>query len=266
MSFRLVATDLDGTLLRDDHSVSGRTRAALASAVAAGALHVIVTGRSVAWSRPVFDMLGYEGLAVCSQGSQLYHAGEDRLLTSLTLDREVARTAVAKLTADLGDLGPLRIAVGRAAIDGQVLVERGFVYDEHLPVEVVDNRADLWAEPILKLYIQHPGVDWDDLVERARPAVAGLCDVLRSGASIVELVPAGLSKAVGLSIVSRRLKVKAPEVIAFGDMPNDLEMLRWAGHGVAMANAHPSVIAAAQETTASNEDDGVALVLERLYG
>jgi Cof subfamily protein (haloacid dehalogenase superfamily) len=263
MSFRLVATDLDGTLLREDHTVSDRTRAALAAAEAAGARHVIVTGRSVSWCRPVLDLLGCTGLVVCSQGSQLYHAGERRLLTSVTLDRQVARTAIAKLTADLG---PLKVAVSRAGVDGGVLVERGYRYEQRLPVTVVDNRDELWSEPILKLYVQHATHRDDELVERCGPIVAGLCDVTHAGGDIVELLPAGLSKAVGLSIVARRLKVRAPEVVAFGDMPNDLTMLRWAGHGVAMANAHPSVRETADEITASNEDDGVALVLERVFG
>ena len=89
--YKLVATDLDGTLLRDDHTVSARTREALAAATAAGAAHIVVTGRAVPWTRHILDDLGYQGLAVCGQGAQVYHAGEHRLLTSLTLDRQLAR-------------------------------------------------------------------------------------------------------------------------------------------------------------------------------
>lgn len=73
--YKLVATDLDGTLLRPDDTVSERTREALAAATAAGAAHIVVTGRSVAWTRHVLDDLGYEGIAVCGQGAQVYHAG-----------------------------------------------------------------------------------------------------------------------------------------------------------------------------------------------
>lgn len=73
--YKLVATDLDGTLLRSDESVSERTREALAAVTAAGAAHIVVTGRAVPWTRHILDDLGYEGLAVCGQGAQVYDAG-----------------------------------------------------------------------------------------------------------------------------------------------------------------------------------------------
>ncbi|MDI2131914.1 HAD family hydrolase [Yinghuangia seranimata] len=262
MTFRLVATDLDGTLIREDHSISARTRAALSAVRAAGAHHVIVTGRAVSWSRGVFATLGYEGLAVCSQGAQVYHAGEDRLLTSVTLDRQVARLAAEKLRAEIG---PVALAVSQAGIDGAVVVEPAYRYSLPLPVRTADTREDLWAEPILKAYVQHRSLGDDELAATARRVCDGLVDVTHAGPGIVELLPTGLSKSVGLSLVARRLGVKAAETIAFGDMPNDVTMLRWAGHGVAMANAHDAVKAVADEVTASNDEDGVAAVLERLF-
>ncbi|UGQ15213.1 HAD family hydrolase [Yinghuangia sp. ASG 101] len=262
MTFRLVATDLDGTLIDDGHRVSDRTRAALAAVTAAGAHHVIVTGRAVSWSRPVFAALGYQGLAVCSQGAQVYHAGEDRLLTSVTLDRQVAQLAIDKLTANLG---PIAAGVSQAGTDGAIVVETGYRYALALPVRAASDRAELWAEPILKAYVQHPDLTDDEFVEHAREICDGLVDVTHAGAGIVELLPPGLSKSIGLSLVARRLGVKAAETIAFGDMPNDITMLRWAGRAVAMANAHLSVRAVADEITASNNDDGVAAVLERIF-
>ncbi|MCF2526450.1 HAD family hydrolase [Yinghuangia soli] len=262
MTFRLVATDLDGTLIHDDHTISARTRTALAAVRAAGAHHVIVTGRAVSWSRAVFADLGYDGLAVCSQGAQVYHAGEDRLLTSVTLDRQVAQLAMEKLKADLG---PVAMAVSRAGLDGEVVVEPSYRYVLALPVRTAEDRAELWAEPILKAYVQHPGLGDDELAARARQICDGLVDVTHAGPGIVELLPPGLGKSVGLSLVARRLGVKAAETIAFGDMPNDLSMLRWAGYGVAMANAHPDLRAIADEVTGTNDEDGVAAVLERLF-
>lgn len=262
MSFRLVATDLDGTLLTGDQRITERTRAALRAAEAGGAQHVVVTGRAVSWSRPVFAALGYRGLAVCAQGAQVYHAGDDRLLTSVTLDRQVARLALEKLCADLG---PVAVAVSRAGLDGAVVVEPAYRYSLPLPVQTVTDREELWAEPVLKAYVQHRELVDDELAERARTVCAGLVDVTHAGPGIVELLPLGLSKSVGLSLVARRLGAKAAETIAFGDMPNDVTMLRWAGHGVAMANAHPELKAVADEVTASNAEDGVAVVLERLF-
>lgn len=85
-----------------------------------------------------------------------------------------------------------------------------------------------------------------------------------AGAGVVEILPLGLSKATGLSLAARRLGVKAADTIAFGDMPNDIPMFGWAHHGVAMANAHDDLKAVAHEITASNDDDGIAVVLEEL--
>lgn len=88
-----MATDLDGTLLRSDHTVGRRTRNALAHAVGRGAEHVVVTGRSVAWTRPLLDDLGYAGPAVCGQGGQVYDAAARTQVFSVLLDRRIAREA-----------------------------------------------------------------------------------------------------------------------------------------------------------------------------
>ncbi|MEV7090344.1 HAD family hydrolase [Streptomyces sp. NPDC093085] len=258
----MVATDLDGTLLREDGTVSARTREALAAVTAAGAAHIIVTGRAVPWTRHVLDDLGYEGLAVCGQGAQVYHAGEHRLLTSLTLDRQLAGLALAKIE---GGIGPLALAVSRDGLDGEVVVGPGFrLQDGPLRATLVEDTAELWTAPLNKVYIQHPELDDDALAEAARATVGGLVDVVMAGEGIVEILPLGLTKATGLSLAARRLGVTAADTIAFGDMPNDIPMFGWARHGVAMANAHQELKAVADEITESNMHDGIAVVLERL--
>jgi Cof subfamily protein (haloacid dehalogenase superfamily) len=264
LPYRLVATDLDGTLLRGDGTVSPASRAALAAVAAAGAAHIIVTGRSVPWTRHVLDDLGYAGLAVCGQGAQVYDAGADRLLTSVTLDRQLAALALAKIEAEVG---PLAMAAGRDGLGGEVLVGEGYAYHPDLPVTRIRDTDELWAEPINKIYIQQPdGLRDDALADAARAAAGDLVGVVMAGEGIVELLPLGLTKATGLSLAARRLGVTAAETIAFGDMPNDIPMFAWAGHGVAMANAHPDLKAVADEITASHDEDGIALVLEREFG
>ncbi|MFJ6012124.1 HAD family hydrolase [Streptomyces sp. NPDC092952] len=260
--YKLVATDLDGTLLRNDETVSERTREALVAAAAAGAAHIVVTGRSVPWTRHILDDLGYEGLAVCGQGAQVYHAGERRLLTSLTLDRQLAGLALSKVEAEVG---PLAMAASRDGLDGEVLVGPGYrVQEGPLPAVVVDDPAELWAAPLNKVYIQHHALDDDALAAAARAAAGSLVDVVMAGPGIVEILPLGLSKATGLSLAARRLGVKGADTLAFGDMPNDIPMFAWARHGVAMANAHKELKGVAQEVTTSNQEDGIAVVLERL--
>ncbi|MEW9517450.1 HAD family hydrolase [Streptomyces tubercidicus] len=263
LPYKLIATDLDGTLLRSDQTVSERTRAALAAATAAGAAHIVVTGRAVPWTRHILDSLGYRGLAVCGQGGQVYHAGEHRLLTSVTLDRQLAGLALAKIEAEVG---PLHLAASRDGLEGEVLVGPGYrVQEGPLPNVLLDDPGELWTAPLNKVYIQHPTLDDDALALAARQVAGDLVGVTVAGEGIVELLPLGLSKATGLSLAARRLGLTAKETIAFGDMPNDIPMFAWAAHGVAMANAHDELKAVADEFTASHEDDGVAVVLERLY-
>ncbi|MDU8996092.1 MULTISPECIES: HAD family hydrolase [Streptomyces] len=262
--YKLVATDLDGTLLRSDETVSERTREALAAVTAAGAAHIVVTGRAVPWTRHILDDLGYEGLAVCGQGAQVYDAGEHRLLTSVTLDRQLAGLALAKIEAEVG---PLLLAASRDGLDGEVLVGPGYRrQDGSLPVIPIREATDLWSAPLNKVYVQHPTLSDDELAAVAAKVAGGLVGVTMAGAGIVEILPLGLSKATGLSLAARRLGVKAADTIAFGDMPNDIPMFAWAAHSVAMANAHDELKAVADEVTSSNEEDGIAVVLERLLG
>ncbi|MEU5214756.1 HAD family hydrolase [Streptomyces sp. NPDC020807] len=263
--YRLVATDLDGTLLRSDDTVSTRTRDALAAVTEAGAAHIVVTGRGAPWTRHILDDLGYEGIAVCGQGAQVYHAGEHRLLTSVTLDRQLAGLALSKIEAEVG---PLAVAASRDGLDGGVLMGPGYRLQagSDLPYVPFEDPAELWAAPLTKVYIQHPELSDDELTRIARATVGSLVEIVMAGPGIVEILPLGLSKATGLSLAARRLGVKAAETIAFGDMPNDVPMFAWAAHGVAMGNAHAELRAVADEVTASNEDDGIAVVLERLLG
>ncbi|MDO0926913.1 HAD family hydrolase [Streptomyces sp. TG1A-8] len=261
LSFRLVATDLDGTLLRSDGSISRRTRDALAAATAAGAAHIVVTGRAAPWTRPVLDDLGYDGLAVCGQGAQVYDAGRHRLLTSVTLDRRLAGVALAKIEAEVG---PLYLAASRDGLDGEVLVGPGYAVTGKLPATPLRDVSDLWTAPLNKIYIQHPTLTDDELADAARQAAGGFVTVAMAGAGIVELLPLGLSKATGLSLAARRLGLKAADTIAFGDMPNDIPMFAWAARGVAMANAHEQLKAVADEVAGSHDEDGIAVVLERL--
>ncbi|MET8631995.1 HAD family hydrolase [Streptomyces sp. NPDC004096] len=260
--YRLIATDLDGTLLGPDETVSRRTREALAAVTAAGAAHIVVTGRAVPWTRHILDDLGYRGLAVCGQGAQVYHAGEHRLLTSLTLDRQIAGLALAKIEAEVG---PLLLAASRDGLDGEVLIGPGYrAHEGPLPYRPMHDAADLWSAPLNKVYIQHPTMGDDELAEAAEQAAGGLVGVTMAGEGIVEILPLGLNKATGLSLAARRLGVKGADTIAFGDMPNDIPMFAWAAHGVAMANAHADLKAVADEVTLSNEEDGIAVVLEQL--
>ncbi|CAM5494252.1 MULTISPECIES: HAD family hydrolase [Streptomyces] len=263
IAYSLIATDLDGTLLRGDDTLSDRSLAALAQAAVAGAQHLVVTGRPAPRVRPLLDLMGSRGLAVCGQGAQLYDAGRDRLLWSITLERDLAETALGKIEAEVGQV---YAAVDQDGVDGLTLIEPGYLMPHPtLPAVRVRHRDDLWCEPISKVLLRHPTLSDDELAATARAVVGSLATVTMSGPGTVELQPCGITKATGLALAAEHLGLGPHETIAFGDMPNDIPMFDWAAHGVAMANAHPELKAVADEVTLSNEDDGIAVVLERLF-
>ncbi|MFF9867105.1 HAD family hydrolase [Streptomyces sp. NPDC013953] len=261
-SFSVVATDLDGTLLRGDLSVSARTRAALARAAALGARHLVVTGRPAAGCRSLLEPLGYRGVAVCGQGAQLYDVGADRLLATATLDRPTVRALVSRIAEEAG---PLALGVVTAGLAGEFLVTPGFGERVRHGWRLVDDPGALWAHPVEKVLIRSRRLGDDALAALAGRVCADRIAVTHSGEGMVELLPAGVDKGSGLAAAARLLGFTAADTIAFGDMPNDIPMLRWAGHGVAMGNAHPRLRQHADETAPGNDDDGVATVLERLF-
>ncbi|MEZ7002436.1 HAD family hydrolase [Streptomyces sp. AD55] len=263
-AYGLVATDLDGTLLRRDDTVSPRSLAVLARAARAGVRHLVVTGRPAPRIRSLLDVLGCTGLAVCGQGAQVYDAGAHRLLWSVTLDRELAETALGKIEAEVGDV---YAAVDQDGVEGMTLIEPGYrMPHPTLPAVRVGRRDDLWHRPITKVLLRHPRLSDDELAATARAVVGSLATVTMSGPGTVELQPCGITKATGLALAAEHLGVSRGRTIAFGDMPNDVPMFHWAAHGVAMADAHPELRAVADEVTLTNEDDGVAVVLERHFG
>ena len=261
--YSLIATDLDGTLLRADDTLSERSLAALARAGRAGARHLVVTGRPAPRVRPLLDDLGCTGLAVCGQGAQVYDAGTARLLWSVTLDRELAETALGKIEAEVGQV---YAAVDQDGVDGLTLIEPGYLMPHPtLPALRVGRRDDLWCAPISKVLLRHHTLSDDELATTARSVVGSLATVTMSGPGTVELQPCGVTKATGLALAADHLGLSPEQAVAFGDMPNDIPMFDWASYGVAMANAHPELKTVADEITLSNEDDGIAVVLERLF-
>ncbi|MEU5250755.1 HAD hydrolase family protein [Streptomyces longwoodensis] len=267
---RLIATDLDGTLLRDDKTVSPRTVAALAAAEQAGIDVFFVTGRPARWMDVVSEHVHGHGLAICGNGAAVVDLhggpGAHRFVKVRELPRQNALDAVGLL---------------RDAAPGTVYaVEQTYGFHQEpdypkLHMETPDDLApaeELLApdgvasrEPILKILAYHPTLDPDAFLTVARLSVGDRANVTRSSPSaLLELSGPEVSKASTLALCCAERGISHEEVVAFGDMPNDLEMLTWAGRSYAMGNAHPDVLAAASGRTAANNEDGVALVIEQL--
>ncbi|MFG2038597.1 HAD family hydrolase [Dactylosporangium sp. NPDC048998] len=263
---KLVATDLDGTLVRTDRTVSPRTVALFRRLSRDGVVIVLVTGRPIRWIAPVYEQLGISALTICVNGAATYDPGTDTIVHSAPLEAGVLAEACARL---------------RAAVPGVVFaVERDggrqMRHEPDFPVGSweVDHHSvgpasldELLTRPAAKLLVRAGVQPADEFTARVGACLRGLAEATNSSSSgMVEVSAAGVTKASALARVARTHAVEAADVIAFGDMPNDLPMLAWAGRGVAMANAHPAVRAAAHDVTeATNEDDGVAAYLERVY-
>ncbi|MFF4579763.1 HAD family hydrolase [Streptomyces sp. NPDC001389] len=264
---RLAATDLDGTLLRSDKSVAPRTREALRAARRVGMRHLIVTGRPASGCGRVFEALGYRGIAVCGQGAQLYDVTAHRMLSTVALDRDLARTLVARLHEELAERGvPGELSLAVNTPEGEFVRTPGFpVHDTLSPVRTCRHR-DLWRRPVDRVFLRHPVLPDDDLAALTARVCGPLAAVTHSDRGLVEILPAGTDKGTGLALAAERYSVDLSDVVAFGDMPNDIPLLSRAGHGVAMGNCHPDLKAVADEVAPDHDDDGVARVLERLAG
>jgi len=259
---RLVATDLDGTIVRSDGTLSARTVAALAALEAAGIDLVFVTGRPPRWMAPVADATGHHGLAVCANGAVVYDLHTERVVESFPLAVEAAREVVRRLRAALPDVG---FAVERVDAFTHEAAYRPR-WNPNVDVRVAEGDA-LLGEPMMKLLARHETLDADALLAKAREVIGDLAQLTHSSTSgLLEVSATGVSKATTLARLCEQRGVDAADVLAFGDMPNDLPLLAWAGTAYAVANAHPEVLAAVDRHTASNDDDGVAQILELFLG
>jgi len=263
-AFALIAADLDGTLLRSDGSLSSRSVSALRAAAGAGVGIAFVTARPPRRVRALLGDLELEALAICSNGAVVYDVRVHVIVEQTRLPAGAAVAIVADLRAELPGIC---FAVEAGLAFGQEPAYRRRVRDyiEPTPPRYDDAEA-LCDQGVTKLIALHPTLDREPLLTRVRGIVAERGVVTHSGAEFVEIAAQGVTKASALSRHCAARGITRHAVVAFGDMPNDIPMLAWAGRAVAVDNAHPEVRAIAHEITASNDDDGVALAIERVLG
>ena len=258
---RLVATDLDGTLVRSDGTVSDFTRDVLVEVERRGVPVVFVTGRPLRWAEDVFAYVGSHGLAVVSNGGLVW---------------DVARAAPHLVRPIEPGVGLEVCRLIRAAVPGSVFavetlggigLEPGFL--ERYPQPPDSRRGpveELFDEPALKLLARHEELGPQDFWDAAEAVVRDRATITWSSAStLLEISAADVTKASTLALLCADLGIDAADVIGFGDMPNDVPMLTWAGTSYAMANAHPSVLEVADHVAPPAEEDGVAQVLSGVF-
>ncbi|MGP3960876.1 HAD family hydrolase [Nonomuraea sp. 3N208] len=256
-----MATDLDGTALRPDGTVSPRTVAAFGRVEESGAVLVFVTGRPPRWMREVANAVRHRGLAICANGALIYDLHTERIVESHLITADVLEEVVAQLRANVSDLV------------FSVEYEVGFAHESDFLLGGLDRTGaaamcvdSVTSRPCAKLLALHPHMGPDELQALVHELVGHLVTATHSsGRGLIEMSAQGVTKATALAALAAQHEIKPSQAVAFGDMPNDLPMLSWAGTSYAVANAHPDVIAAVDHVTAANDDDGVAQVLEKLF-
>jgi Cof subfamily protein (haloacid dehalogenase superfamily) len=259
----MIATDLDGTLLDGRRALSPRTVQAVRDTVAEGIDFILVTARPPRTVAPLAEVLGVEIEALCGNGTLLaaFPSGEVTLIESF--DGRQAAAILRRLRPALPEAG---FAFETGA---EVYYEPGFgtgqVGDERR-IATDDLAAVGRTLPyLIKVLARSAERNADEMVAVALHRLGHSAEVSHSGGrGLLELAPPGASKASALAWLCARRGIAAAEVAAFGDMPNDLPMLRWAGIGHAVANAHPDVLAAADAVVGHHAEDGVAAAIESL--
>ncbi len=266
----MLASDLDGTLLRSDGTVSLRSRAALRAAVDAGLLVAFVTGRPPRWLDEIAEVTEHMGVAVGANGAVLYDLATEQILSSHPLQPEM----LASLTGELRAAFPeVQFAVEYGDSFG---AEPGYVHDwainpvadrrgRPIAAPVVADLASIISRPGVKLLAKDRRADVDEFLVSADSLLAGRASVTHSSSfGLLEIAAPGVTKASGLAELAASHGIAPHEVAAIGDMPNDVPMLQWAGASYAVANAHAAALAAADQVLGSNDDDAVAVLIETL--
>ena len=267
---RLVATDIDGTIVPHGGTVSPRTRSVLQQYAASGVDVVMVTGRPPRWLPPVIEATGLSGPVIAANGAIVVDAQSLQPVEVNAISPENVQEAIDRFTAMLPDAvfavespGELRIGPGFERVR-KTGPREGLIPDEP-PVTLASSVEELIdVESLIKILVLSPASDPNEMLETGRARASDVVSVTRSSLTrpLLELGPQGVTKASTLADYARARDIPQAGVVAFGDMPNDVEMLRWAGHGFAMDGGHPEALAAAPYVAPPVAQDGVAQVLE----
>jgi Cof subfamily protein (haloacid dehalogenase superfamily) len=267
---KLVASDLDGTLLNSDGEVSARTRTALEASWDAGIPVVGVTGRGPRLLDSVRIALDGRGIAVLAQGGFVVDLERDEVLRTVGLPRDQAQAVIERIEDVAGDLVvAVEDASEQSEIAGPLRVQHGFDWPYPEPAHLLPRHEVLPPGAVLKVFLRSSTLGQDELLARAKAVVdPSDAEVTHAGLGFIEVLPPGITKATGLAIALERYGVGFGDVLVFGDMPNDLPMIgavaEAGGRAIAVANAHPAVRAVTTGVTSGHDADGVARYLEAL--
>lgn len=261
---KLIASDMDGTLLRWDDTVSDDTLAELDRWRDDDVPVVLATGRPPRWMLKIRDVLGY-GTAVCCNGAVLLDLEQFEVFDEEPLHPEILDSVTRELRRRQPDTW-FAVEYGLEFRHEPVYRPR---WDVDAPGVAVATLAEMVTSPVAKLLARHEELARDEFVALVEDVIGDRATVTHSSAdALAEISAAGVTKATGLAKVAAMHGVGPEDVVVFGDMPNDIAAFEWVraagGRAVAMAHAHPDLMAVATDVTGTNEDDGVAAFLQSL--
>ncbi len=259
----MIATDLDGTIVRHDNTIAPRTIAAFTAAHNAGIEIYFVTGRPPRWMPEIKEAFGF-GSAICANGAMLYDLINDKVLDQWLIPVETQK----KITKSLREAIPsVSFAV---EIDGTFHREKIYIprWDAGLDNVGVDVAEDAMTDPALKILARCSDGEYtsDEMLVMATKALEGIANVTHSSAkdSLLEISALGVSKGQTLAKVAGSLGISADDVVTFGDNPNDFSMLQWAGRSWAMSDGHQDGPLHAKFVADAHHKEGVAIIIEQL--
>ncbi|MBS4209920.1 Cof-type HAD-IIB family hydrolase [Bacillus sp. FJAT-50079] len=263
MTYKMIVLDLDDTLLRDDHTISERTKLALMKAQEMGVKVVLASGRPTFAMKPVAEELNlakYDSYILSFNGGTILTCNgyEEIFASTLTPEAvhklyEISRRENVHIHTYVGNEIITQLANEYTTIEGNIT---------KLPVTVVDSFVETVREPVVKVLMVEDPEKLKVVEAKLQAELVEEFSVMRSKPYFLEFTEKGVTKGSTLNLLIQKLGIKREEVIAMGDSYNDWAMIEFAGLGVAMGNAPDDVKAIADFVTDTNMNDGVAKVVE----
>ena len=260
---KLIATDLDGTIVAHYGFISDRTKIAFAAAHAAGIHIYFITGRPIRWMKEIKDNFNF-GLGVCGNGALLYDFINEKVLEEWSFSIEAQLETVKRLRQVIPPVS-FATEIGEDFLREKKYVPRWDIGEDNVGVDLIE---EVITAPALKMLARCSDGEFssDEMLALASKALEGIATVTHSNStdSLLEISAVGVSKGATLSRVAGQLGLTADDCVTFGDNPNDFSMLSWASRSWAMADGHPDLMKYAKFQTDPHQEDGVAKVIEQL--
>ena len=263
VTYKMIVLDLDDTLLRDDLTISKRTKQSLMDAQEAGVKVVLASGRPSIAMLPIA-----EELRLKEYGSFILAFNGAKIINCQTGEEWFSSTLPVETAHQLYEISRREKVGIHTYVNDQIVTDEANPYTDiegvltKLEINVVDNFIETVTEPVVKvLMLQEPAI-LEKVEEKLQQEFAGSLSIMRSKPFFLEFMEEGISKGTSLNSLIKQLGISREEVIAFGDSNNDLSMIEFAGLGVAMGNASEFIKAQADFVTDTNMNDGVAKVVE----